>query len=172
MLEIVDAGNLVREAVREWVPQAIERRIDLGVDIGAGPAQILGSPLMLREMLGNLIDNALRYTPAGGAVTVRVLRSEAAVIVEVEDTGHGIPESERRRVFDRFYRVLGTQVEGSGLGLAIVREIAEQHEARVSIHTPARAAAAALPGTIIRVEFTRTPPGEPAGARGRGPARI
>jgi len=65
-----------------------------------------------------------------------VLRDGAEVVLEVEDTGHGIAEAERARVFDRFYRVLGTRAEGSGLGLAIVREIAEQHDARVSIHTP------------------------------------
>jgi len=157
--EAFDLAQLTREVVRDWVPQAIERQIDLGVDVPAEPAEIFGAPLMLREMLGNLIDNALRYTPAGGAVTARVLRDGAEVVLEVEDTGPGIAEAERARVFDRFYRVLGTQVEGSGLGLAIVREIVEQHDAEVGIRTPARRhdLDPTLPGALFRVRFKRTP---------------
>ena len=158
--EPIDLGLLVRDAVREWVPQAIERQIDLGVDVPVEPAFILGAPLMLREMLGNLIDNALRYTPAGGTVTVRMLPAGSDVVLEVEDTGPGIAETERTRVFDRFYRVLGTNVEGSGLGLAIVREIVDQHEARVSIHTPARGDAH-FPGALFRLCFRGLPPKEP-----------
>jgi len=155
--EAVDLAQLTREMVRDWVPQAIERLIDLGVDVTDEATGILGAPLMLRELLGNLIDNALRYTPAGGAVTVRVLRHGSEVVLEVEDTGPGIAEAERPRVFDRFYRVLGTHVEGSGLGLAIVREIVEQHDAQVSIHTPARVLDAKLPGVVFRVRFRHTP---------------
>jgi two-component system sensor histidine kinase TctE len=159
--EPVDLGRLTRETVRDWVPHAIERQIDLGVDIADGALEILGAPLMLREMLGNLIDNALRYTPAGGTVTARVVGDGAEVALEVEDTGPGIEEAERRRVFDRFYRVLGTQPDGSGLGLAIVREIVEQHGARVSIDTPARSGDARLPGTLFRIRFGRAPQAEP-----------
>jgi two-component system sensor histidine kinase TctE len=144
--------------VRDWVPQAIERHIDLGIDMTDAPAAVFGAPLMLRELLGNLIDNALRYTPAGGTVTVRVQREGDQVLLEVEDTGPGIAEAERPRVFDRFYRVLGTRAEGSGLGLAIVREIAEQHEAKVDICTPARAQDPKLPGVLFRVRFMRPPP--------------
>lgn len=155
--ETVDLARLTREVVRDWVPQAIERHIDLGVDVAAEPARILGVPLMLRELLGNLIDNALRYTPSGGVVTVRVKRDGGSVVLEVEDTGPGIPEAERARVFDRFYRVLGTAGEGSGLGLAIVREIAEQHEAQVGIETPPQPQDPRWPGVILRVRFTRTP---------------
>jgi len=155
--EVVDLAQLTRDVVRDWVPQAIERQIDLGVDVPAEAAEVFGVPLMLREMLGNLIDNALRYTPAGGDVTARVLRDGAEVLLEVEDTGPGIAEAERPRVFDRFYRVLGTHAEGSGLGLAIVREIVEQHEAQVSIHTPVRSRDADLPGVRFRVRFERTP---------------
>jgi len=160
--EVIDLGLLVRDAVRDWVPQAIERQIDLGVDVPDEPAAILGAPVMLREMLGNLIDNALRYTPAGGAVTARVLPAGDDVVLEVEDTGPGIAEAERNRVFDRFYRVLGTNVEGSGLGLAIVREIVDQHDARVSIHAPARGDAQ-LPGALFRVCFRSLPQQKPEG---------
>ena len=155
--EVVDLAQLTREAIRDWVPQAIERQIDLGVDLIDEPAEVLGAPMMLRELLGNLVDNALRYTPPGGTVTARVLRAGAEVVLEVEDTGPGIAEAERPRIFDRFYRVLGTDAGGSGLGLAIVREIAEQHDAQVSIHSSPRAADPALPGALLRVRFTRTP---------------
>jgi len=163
--ERVDMSRLTRDVVRDWVPQAIERQIDLGVDTTTEEATVLGAPLMLREMLGNLIDNALRYTPPGGTVTARVLRDGADVVLEVEDTGPGIAEAERTRVFDRFYRVLGTQAEGSGLGLAIVREIVEQHDAQVGIDATGRAPEAGLPGAIFRVRFTRT--SDAATERGR-----
>jgi two-component system sensor histidine kinase TctE len=131
------------------------------VDVIDEETEVLGAPLMLRELLGNLIDNALRYTPPRGTVTARVLRAGAEVVLEVEDTGRGIADAERARVFDRFYRVLGTDVEGSGLGLAIVREIAEQHEAQLSIDTPSRPPDPQLPGVLLRVRFTRAPYGEP-----------
>jgi two-component system sensor histidine kinase TctE len=159
--ERVDLAQLTRDVVREWVPQAIDRHIDLGVDLIDEETEVLGAPLMLRELLGNLIDNALRYTPPGGTVTARVLRAGAEVVLEVEDTGRGIADAERSRVFDRFYRVLGTDVEGSGLGLAIVREIAEQHEAQLSIDTPSRSLDPQLPGVLLRVRFMRTPYGAP-----------
>ncbi len=161
VFESVDLATLTRDVVRDWVPQAIERQIDLGVDIPGDPAPVSGAPLMLREMLSNLIDNALRYTPAGGSVTARILGEDGSVVLEVEDTGPGLPESERARVFDRFYRVLGTSVEGSGLGLAIVREIAEQHDAVVSIHTPAREPDRQTPGALFRVRFAPPPPAPP-----------
>ena len=85
--------------------------------------------------LGNLVDNALKYTPAFGTVTVRVLNDPfgLVVVLQVEDSGPGIPVQEREQVFQPFYRALGTQVDGSGLGLAIVREIAAQHDAALSL---------------------------------------
>jgi two-component system sensor histidine kinase TctE len=164
--EPVDLVQLAREQVRDWVPQALARGIDLGFeeeysdagDPAPRPQRMLGVPIMLRELLNNLIDNALRYTPAGteppGAVTVRVRAIRDAVLLEVEDTGPGIPEAERHLVFDRFYRVLGTNVDGSGLGLAIVREIVAQHDALVRIGAnPHQPAGGATPGTQISVEF-------------------
>ena len=80
---------------------------------------------MLREMLVNLVDNALRYTPPGGRVTVGVGREGDTALLWVEDNGPGIPEAERPQVFERFYRIMGTEPEGSGLGLAIVREVVD-----------------------------------------------
>jgi two-component system sensor histidine kinase TctE len=107
----------------------------------------------LRELLSNLIDNALRYTPSGGSVTVRVRveAGESRAILEVEDTGPGIPSAERAHVFERFYRILGSNVEGSGLGLAIVREIAQQHEAEVDIFNNPRSHDPRYPGCLLRV---------------------
>jgi two-component system sensor histidine kinase TctE len=107
---------------------------------------------MLRELLSNLIDNALRYTPSEGSVTVRVrVNQEEQAFLEVEDTGPGIPTAERHHVFERFYRILGSHVEGSGLGLAIVREIAQQHEAEVDIFNNPRSNDPKFPGCLFRV---------------------
>jgi two-component system sensor histidine kinase TctE len=140
----LDLVALAREATEQWVPQAIARSIDLGFDdgpdSGAGPAQTLlveGDAVMLAEMLGNLIDNALRYTHPGGAVTVSVMPvTEAArpmARISVDDDGPGIDPAERERVFERFHRILGTGTEGAGLGLSIVREIALSHGGRVEL---------------------------------------
>jgi two-component system sensor histidine kinase TctE len=115
-------------------------------------------------MLSNLIDNALRYTPAGGAVTVRVRRSEHEGVVEVEDTGPGIPPAERSHVFERFYRILGSSAEGSGLGLAIVREIAQQHGADIDIFSNPRSNNAKLPGSLFRLIFPLRAPDDEAPA--------
>jgi two-component system sensor histidine kinase TctE len=96
---------------------------------------VRGHALLLRELIRNLVDNALQYTPAGGTVTVRVVHDPfgQVVVLQVEDSGPGIPAAEREQVFQPFYRVLGTQVDGSGLGLAIVREIALQHGAEIGL---------------------------------------
>ena len=111
---------------------------------------------MLAEILNNLIDNALRYTPAPGRVTVIVRETPHYAILAVEDSGPGIAPEERERVFDRFYRVLGTSVDGSGLGLAIVREIATRHRATVQILDANRSAqTGAVSGTRIELRFPR-----------------
>jgi two-component system sensor histidine kinase TctE len=109
-------------------------------------------------MLSNLIDNALRYTPRGGAVTVRVRRAGDHGIVEVEDNGPGIPPAERVHVFERFYRILGSNAEGSGLGLAIVREIAQQHGAELDLFSNPRCHDPKFPGCLFRLTFPLRPP--------------
>lgn len=143
----VDLVALAREVTSEWVPRALERNVDLGFDSTAQAAEVEGDPVLLREMLNNLLDNAIRYTHIGGQVTVRVSGVGEAASVVVEDNGPGIPEPERARVFERFYRVLGTGAEGCGLGLSIVREIAQRHRAEVSL-SPAAAG-----GTLVQVVF-------------------
>jgi two-component system sensor histidine kinase TctE len=119
--EQVDLAALARATVQDWVQASFSYRIDLGFEQPDHPAEIAANPLMLRELLSNLIDNALRYTPAGGSVTVRVRLDDAVPILEVEDTGPGIAPGERAHVFERFYRILDSGAPGSGLGLAIVR---------------------------------------------------
>jgi two-component system sensor histidine kinase TctE len=139
--------------VQESVPDAVSRSVDLGFEGVERPARIVGVPMLVRELLLNLVDNAIRYTPAKGTVTVRVRLDGTSAFLEVEDSGPGIPESERQRVFDRFYRILGSNVDGSGLGLAIVREIVEQHAALLRVSFNPSCDDDAMPGTLISVEF-------------------
>jgi two-component system sensor histidine kinase TctE len=129
----VDMQAVARDQTLSWVAEAMHRKLDLGLESDELPLLVEGNPLLLAELLNNLIDNALRYTPAGGTVTVRLYGEADQVMLEVDDSGPGIPEAERLRVFDRFYRILGTTADGSGLGLAIVREIALRHGGSVTI---------------------------------------
>ena len=101
----------------------------LSVDDGV---TVTGDHAALQVLMENLVDNAIRYTPSGG-VSVRVRRDGGAALLEVEDTGPGIPREERTRVFDRFYRGEAAPTGGTGLGLAIVKRIAERHNARVEL---------------------------------------
>ena len=96
---------------------------------------MLGHPVLLRELIANLVDNALLYTPAGGTVTVRVAGDAhgGAVLLQVEDSGPGIAADQREKVFRPFYRAPDVQADGSGLGLAIVREIADRHGAAIAL---------------------------------------
>ncbi len=148
----VDLNDIAREQTLEWVDQAINMGIDLGFDAQDDPIIIRGQPLLLAEVLNNLIDNALRYTPAPGHVTVSVKRHLTQIILAVEDTGPGIALEERECVFDRFYRVLGTRADGSGLGLAIVREIALRHNATIHVMDSHKDQSANV-GTRIEIRF-------------------
>jgi len=151
--EPVELCELARNVVHDWVPASLNRRLDMGFEQPGHPVMVTGNPTMLREMLSNLIDNALRYTPAGGSVTIRVRAEEEQrrAFIEVEDTGPGIAPSERPHVFERFYRVLGTNTEGSGLGLAIVREIVQQHDAAIDVFSNPRSHDPKFPGCLFRV---------------------
>jgi two-component system sensor histidine kinase TctE len=162
----VNLARLATETVRDFVPKAMEKRIDLGYE-GPDSGQSLpvrGHALLLREMIRNLVDNALQYTPAGGTVTVRVMDDPfgQVVVLQVEDSGPGIPAAEREQVFQPFYRSLGTDVDGSGLGLAIVREIVQQHAAEITLEdanlryrsgVTDQAAAPFGPGALFTVRF-------------------
>ena len=145
----VDLEGLAREVTQEAVPRALAKSIDLGFEDSGWPLLIEGSPVLLRELIRNLVDNAIKYTPFGGRVTVRT-RAEDFAIFEVEDNGIGISESDRELVFERVYRVLGSDEDGSGLGLAIVREIAELHRASVQLRPHPQGQ-----GTLARASFPR-----------------
>ena len=156
--EILDLAALIREVTAGWVPAALDKGIDLGYEGPERPVRVWGNPVLLREMTNNLVDNALRYTPSPGVVTVRVSDTPQPAL-EVEDTGIGIAPAERERIFEPFHRVLVSGVDGTGLGLAIVREIADSHQARVSVE-----ARAPGPGSRFRVVFP-VPPAEPTEIR-------
>ena len=150
--EPVDLDALLRDVCTQLADEAIARRMTIAFEPSNAVARADGSPMLLRELFGNLVDNAIRYGPAGGEITVRV-SAGAACEVAVEDNGPGIPPAERELVFARFYRVLGTGEVGSGLGLAIVKEIAGQHRAAIRIEAPPAG------GTRFVVAFP--PPGKP-----------
>ena len=143
----VELATLAREAVVEQTRVAEARDIDLGLAEVDSRAVVMGDAEALRILLSNLLANALRYTPRGGRVDVSCRMRDGQPVLEIADTGPGIPEAERERVFDRFYRRPGEQESGSGLGLAIVRAIADRHDAVVSLH------AAQGGGLLARVVF-------------------
>ncbi len=165
----IDLGAVTRAVVRDFVPQAIERRIDLGyegpepVPAGnaseAGATRLFGEPVLLGEMVRNLVDNALRYTPVAGVVTVRLLPDPfgQVVVLQVEDSGPGIAPAERAMVFQPFYRSLGTEVDGSGLGLAIVQEVALRHGGSVDVSDARPGGSGQPPGALFTVRLPRHP---------------
>ena len=134
--------DIASEVLLDALPRAADKGIDLGYD-GVDPdtagVEVQGNPTLLKEMVRNLVDNAVHYTPSTeqrpGVVTLRVLVDpySRALVLQVEDNGPGIPPGERELVFQPFYRALGTNVDGSGLGLPIVREIAQRHGASIGI---------------------------------------
>jgi len=137
-----DLAELTMLVVRDCVPRALEKHIDLGFE-GAQPGepgtQMSGNPTLIKELVRNLLDNAINYTPSSadqpGVITARVLTDTfgKTVMLQVEDSGPGVPEAEREAIFQPFYRALGTEADGTGLGLPIVMEIAHQHNASVSL---------------------------------------
>ena len=149
----VDLEQVLRDAVSLWVPNAMRRNIDLGFE-AEGAVNVLGNAFLLREMINNLLDNALRYSQDGGQVTARVLAQGDFALLEIEDSGIGISEEDAYKVFERFYRVEGTGVDGSGLGLAIVREIAELHHAAATLRPRSRdECGRRVQGAVARVIF-------------------
>ena len=129
----IDLCAVADRAVHEWVQRAIARDIDLGFVLEH--TYVTGDAALLEELLDNLLDNALRYTPRGGAVTVRCGTELGHPYLSVEDTGPGIPEAARGRVFERFYRVPDQQNKGTGLGLAISKKIVELHLGEIKIES-------------------------------------
>ncbi|MFP5486459.1 MAG: ATP-binding protein [Gammaproteobacteria bacterium] len=131
-MQRVDLQDLCENLLEMYLDASTGKGIDLGLE--AQPVHVSGHGWLLRELLSNLVDNAIKYTPAGGSVTIRCgtrLRSAegAGAFLQVEDDGPGVPPAERARVLQRFYRVPGTEGEGTGLGLPIADEIARAHGA-------------------------------------------
>jgi two-component system, OmpR family, sensor histidine kinase TctE len=155
-----DLARLTMDVVQDFLPRAMEKHLDLGfegVEPGTDGVVLQGNPTLLQEMVRNLVDNAINYTPSSaekpGMVTARVLVDpfSKALVLQVEDTGPGIPVAERELVFQPFYRALGNEADGSGLGLPIVMEIARQHHASISIDDVKPGAA--LPGASFTLRF-------------------
>ena len=155
-----DLAELTMSVVRDCVPRAIEKQIDLGyegTEPGAPGGQIVGNPTLLKELVRNLLDNAINYTPSSArqpaVITARVLSdpTQGSLVLQVEDSGPGVPLAERELVFQPFYRALGTEADGSGLGLPIVLEIAQQHNATVDLDETRPGQAA--PGARFTVRF-------------------
>ncbi|GAC1526100.1 MAG: sensor histidine kinase N-terminal domain-containing protein [Ramlibacter sp.] len=162
-----DLAQLTREVVQDLLPRALARRVDLGYEgalPGAPGGGIDGNATLLKELIRNLVDNAIHYTPSTkaqpGVVTARVLPDPIGrvVVLQVEDSGPGIPHGERELVFQPFYRSLGTNVDGSGLGLPIVLEIARQHGA--DIHIEDTHPGLTPPGARLVVRFAGSAPQE------------
>jgi len=156
--ERVDLGELARAVVARMSAKAEQQGIDLGAAATVGSAVVVGDANQLTVLLNNLVENALRYTPAGGVVDVVASVDDGQPTLRVVDNGPGVPEAERQRVFDRFYRgadahSLARDAGGSGLGLAIVGAIAGRHGAVASLHDTASGQ-----GLEVRVVFAMAPP--------------
>ena len=130
--ERVALDTLVRTVVGDLAALAEAKPVALMI-VRAEPVAVRGTEEALRILASNVVDNAIRYTPAGGRIEVHVFKVGDRAVLEVADTGPGIAPEERQRVFDRFYRVTGTEVPGSGLGLAIVKEVASLHGATLEL---------------------------------------
>lgn len=144
----IDLIRVVQQVFEELAIVAQDRHIDLGFECTQETVPILSTDSMLAELISNLVDNALRYTPPGGIVTVTLARRQDDIILTVEDNGPGIAEAEREHVFERFYRIDSGRHHGTGLGLAIVREIAIAIGADITLSAPT-----CHSGLIVTVRF-------------------
>lgn len=145
--EKINLVELVREVGFRWIDVALKKNIDIEFIEREAVVEVNANPLLLEELVSNLIDNAIRYSPKGTRTAITVLPGPGPQIL-VEDEGQGIPADSRERVFERFYRMSEAGTEGSGLGLAIVRDIARLHRAEVSIESRESGL-----GTRVRVSF-------------------
>ena len=145
--QAVSLKNIAEEVIAKFFDRALLGRIDLGADLQ--PATVVADASLLDDMLSNLVDNALKYTPSGGTVTVSTGERGGKPFVAVEDSGPGIPEGERERVKQRFYRLPNSPGHGSGLGLAIAAEVAGLYGASLVIESGAGGA-----GTRVSLQFS------------------
>ena len=159
----VSLGGLALRVLDGFASVAMERDIDLGLDERVVGVAAGGDETMMGEMLVNLIDNALRYCPSGSCVTVVVDREGGDAILSVVDDGAGLPPGEEDRVFERFYRVAGTEAAGSGLGLSIVKEVAETAGGTVAARRRPKG------GLVVEVRLPSAGATEPVSARRTAP---
>lgn len=129
---IVDLVDLIKKSVLQFIVLAEDKQIDLGIQ-HLTDATVSGDAKALGILLGNVLDNAIRYTPSGGKIDINLIQEHNIVRLDVEDSGPGIPEEQYERVFDRFYRAAPSEIPGTGLGLAIVKAIAEKHKTSVTL---------------------------------------
>jgi two-component system, OmpR family, sensor histidine kinase QseC len=132
----INLSKLSAEIIAQLVPMALEKNIEIELDAPETSTIIRGNLTGLSILIRNLVDNAIRYTPENGSVRVEIDQTDDYIILRVIDTGPGIPEELRARVFERFYRVIGNNASGSGLGLAIVQQIAQLHQAIIKLKSP------------------------------------
>ena len=151
----VDLRQICADAAEDWLRPSIDAGVDLGFELG--PAWVMGRHHLLRELLGNLLHNAVEYAGRGAQVTVRTAQRGAQVMLEVEDNGPGIAEAERESVWKRFQRGERASGSGGGLGLAIVRDIARSHGATVHLQPGADGR-----GLQVRIGFKALAVADPA----------
>jgi two-component system OmpR family sensor kinase len=152
-IQSIDAKPVISRVVEDLLPLALARSTDLGVEIEDG-VRIASTPVDLATVVRNVLDNAIRYTPEGGRVDLRLRGGAAAASLEVEDNGPGIPVEDRNRVFDRFYRIVGSRQSGSGLGLSIVATIVNRWQGRIALSD---AHAGSPAGLRVRIEIPNSP---------------
>ncbi|OGT37546.1 MAG: hypothetical protein A3F11_02705 [Gammaproteobacteria bacterium RIFCSPHIGHO2_12_FULL_37_14] len=134
----VDLHKLATEIIAYLAPLALEKNIDIELSPPPNNSIVLGNDTALGILIRNIVDNAIRYTPVEGEVKVSIINTPLKIIFRVVDTGPGIPAELQERVFERFYRILGTKASGSGLGLAIVNQISTLHHAEIRLSTPSK----------------------------------
>lgn len=132
-ISMVDLNSVASQCAASQVPQAIRKKIELEFSASQSAAMVAGDAGGLEELINNLIENSITYTPAGGNIAVRVSYVDGHYMLQVDDDGPGVPAGERDRVFERFYRIPGTDQPGTGLGLAIAKEIALAHNAAIAV---------------------------------------
>ena len=135
MVQPVNLGAVARQVIERFLPQADQHRMDLGYDGDAEDLYVAGNEMLFAEMIGNLVDNALRYGRDGGRATIETRRDGNDALVSVIDDGPGIAAADQEQAFARFYRSDSSARGGAGLGLAIVREIAERYHGRMSLYS-------------------------------------
>ncbi len=132
----VNLSRIAAEVIAQLAPDAVLKRIEIELIAKDSDYTLFGNTTGLHVLIRNLVDNAIRYTPTGGSINVLITNKTDSITLHVIDNGPGIPDKLRNRVFERFFRILGTNAQGSGLGLAIVEQITKLHKGSIRLDTP------------------------------------